>query len=79
MTKLEVARKKNETALSLLKRFHKRIQQSNNLVKFKTSQFRKRNKSELKKKRGAIAYAEKRKKIARLIKLGKMEPPSFKN
>ncbi len=70
---VQVTRKKKETALSLLKRFHRKIQQSGNLPHVKSHQFKERKKSEYKKRVAALNRINREKKRAELYKLGKLE------
>jgi len=71
MTK--VTRKKQETTLSLLKRFSRKIKQSGRIGRFKKNQFSQRKKSDLKKKRDAIKRLAKKDKLKTLYKLGKID------
>ncbi len=70
---VQVIKKKKETALSLLKRFHRKIQQSGNLLHVKSHRFKERKKSEYKKRRAALGRISREKKKAELYKLGKLE------
>ncbi len=70
---VEVQRKDNESTSSLIRRFSHRLQQSGNLVRVRFTQFKKRPKTELSKKKEAIWRIERRKEMEHLRKLGKME------
>ncbi|NUQ57125.1 MAG: hypothetical protein HUT38_01375 [Candidatus Paceibacter sp.] len=70
---LEVKRKENETALSLLRRFSQRVKQSGNISRIKSMRFRNRPKSELKKKEDALKREASKKKGELLRKLGIIE------
>ena len=70
---VEVQKKENESTLSLIRRFSHKLQRSGNLLKARFHQFKKRQKSELSKKKGALWRAERMKKMERLRKLGKIE------
>jgi len=70
---VQVTKKKKETALSLLKRFNRKMQQSGNLLRFKKLQFKTRIQSAYKKRKGALGRIQKREKMEKLFKLGKLE------
>jgi len=70
---VEVQKKDNESTASLIRRFTHKLQQSGNLVRVRFLRFKKRQKSELSKKKNAIWRIEKRKEVEHLRKLGKIE------
>ena len=70
---VEVQKKDNESTASLIRRFTHKLQQSGNLVRVRFLRFKKRQKSELSKKKKAIWRIEKRKEVEHLRKLGKIE------
>ncbi|MFC1756878.1 hypothetical protein ACFLZC_01840 [Patescibacteria group bacterium] len=70
---IQIVRKKKESTLSLLKRFSRKTKQSGNLVRFKNTQFKKRPKSALTKKRDALKKIKKKEEINKLYKLGKVD------
>ena len=70
---VEVQRKDNESTSSLIRRFSHKLQQSGNLMRVRFLQFKKRPKTELSKKKGAIWRIERKKKMEHLRKLGKMD------
>jgi len=70
---VEVQRKDNESTISLIRRFSHKLQQSGNLMRVRFLQFKKRPKTELSKKKGAIWRIERKKKMEHLRKLGKIE------
>lgn len=70
---VNVERKENESTAGLLRRFTYKLQQSGNLLKVRSHQFKRRPKSELSKKKNALWRIEKQKEMERLRKLGKIE------
>ena len=70
---VEVQRKDNESTSSLIRRFSHKLQQSGNLMRVRFLQFKKRPKTELSKKKGAIWRIERKKKMEHLRKLGKID------
>ncbi len=70
---VEVQKKDNESTPNLIRRFTHRLQQSGNLVRARASQFKKRQKSELSKKKEAVWRIKRKKETERLRKLGKIE------
>ena len=72
---IQVIKKKQETNLSLLKRFSRKIKQSRHILHFKNTQFKKRPKSALRKKNDAMSRVKRREKMTKLYKLGKIEYP----
>jgi ribosomal protein S21 len=67
---MEIRKRENETASSLIYRFTKRTQQSGILREVKKRRFESRPVSRLKRKLSAIHRAEKRKEFTRAKKLG---------
>ncbi len=67
---MEVKKRENETASSLIYRFTKRTQQSGILREVKKRRFETRSISRLKRRRSAIHRAEKRVEFVRAKKLG---------
>ena len=70
---VEVQKKKNESTQSLIRRFTHKLQQSSNLIRVRSLQFKKRPKSNLSRKKEALWRIAKQKKVERLRKLGKIE------
>ncbi len=70
---IEVKKGENESTISLIKRFTKKIKESEILISARNSRFRNRPKSNLRKKKEAIKRAELKKKMDYLRKLGKIE------
>lgn len=70
---IEVRKSENESTISLIKRFTKKIKESEILSSARYLRFRNRPKSELRKKKEAIKRAQLKKKIDYLRKLGKIE------
>ena len=55
-----------------MRRFSRRIQESNIIQKVKGSRYNKRKESKLKVKKGTLKHLERRKEIEKLRKLGKI-------
>lgn len=70
---IEVKKSENESSLSLLRRFNRRIQQSGVLQRARDLQFKKRPESALKKKKKAIKKQKTKRRMDYLWKLGKIE------
>lgn len=70
---IEVKKGENESTTSLIRRFTKKIQESGILARVRSSRFRKRTLSDLKKKEMAIKKARSKQKMDFLRKLGKIE------
>jgi len=70
---IEVKKNENESTIGLIKRFTKKIKESEILSLVRDSRFRNRPKSDLRKKKEAIKKAELKKKIDYLRKLGKID------
>ncbi len=70
---IEVNKSDNETSMSLIRRFTRRIQQSGVLQRARDIQFKKRPESTLVKKTKALKREKKKKRIEYLWKLGKTE------
>ncbi len=71
-TIIEVKKNPNENNASVLRRFSRRVQESNVIQKIKNSRYQKRQESKLKQKNSALKLLAKRKEIERLKKLGKI-------
>lgn len=72
-TIIEVSKNPNENNTSVLRRFSRKMQESNVIQKVKGSRYNKRKESKLKVKNGTLKRLEKRKEIEKLRKLGKMK------
>lgn len=70
---IEVKKSENESSLSLLRRFNRRMQQSGVLQRARNLQFKKRPESDLKKKKRAIKKQKTKRRMEYLWKLGKTE------
>lgn len=70
---VEVKKGTNESAVNLIRRFTKRIQESGILTRARSTQFKKRKQSALKKRVAAVKKAKLKEKIDYLRKLGKIE------
>ncbi|MEK7088074.1 MAG: hypothetical protein AAB891_02220 [Patescibacteria group bacterium] len=68
---VEVHKTGNESSLSLLRRFSKRVQGSGVLNRVRGLRYKVRNQSPLKKKMATLKFLEKRKEYEKLAKLGK--------
>ena len=71
-TVIEVNKNSNENNASVLRRFSRRIQESNIIQKVKGARYNKRKESKLKVKKGTLKRLERRTEIEKLRKLGKM-------
>lgn len=71
---IEVKRKDKETTGTFIRRFTRKVQESGNLSKARSTRFNSRPLSDLKKKRAAIKRVQRQKKMNYLKKLGKIEP-----
>ena len=72
-TVIEVNKNGNENNASVLRRFSRRIQESNIIQRVKSSRYNKRKESKLKVKKGTLKHLERRKEIEKLRKLGKIK------
>ena len=70
---IEVKKRENESSLSLIRRFGKKIKQSSNLKLVRKLRFKSRPKSKLRKKEDALKREAYRKKMEYLYKLGKID------
>ncbi len=71
-TVIEVKKNPNESNTSVLRRFSRRIQESNIIQKVKGGRYNVRKESKLKVKKSALKRMDKRKEIEKLRKLGKI-------
>jgi len=69
---VEVKKNPNESNASLLRRFSRRIQDSNILPTVKSKRYSKRKQSDLSRKTMALRRMARRKEIEKLKKLGKI-------
>lgn len=72
-TVIEVNKNGNENNASILRRFSRKIQESNIIQKVKGSRYNKRKESKIKVKKGTLKRLERRKEIEKLRKLGKIK------
>ena len=72
-TVIEVKKNPNENNTSILRRFSRRIQESNIIQKVKGNRYNERKESKLKIKKSALKRMGKRKEIEKLRKLGKVK------
>ena len=72
-TVIEVRKNPNENNAGLLRRFSRRIQESNIIQKVKGSRYNLRKESKLKIKKSALKRMGRRKEIEHLRKLGKIK------
>ena len=70
---IEVKKNPNENNASILRRFSRRVQESNIIQKVKGSRYNERKESKLKTKKSTLKRLEKRKGIEKLRKLGKIK------
>lgn len=71
-TVIEVNKSGNENNAGILRRFSRRIQESNIIQKVKGSRYNKRKESKLKVKKATLKHLERRKETEKLRKLGKI-------
>jgi ribosomal protein S21 len=71
-TIIEVKKNPSESNTSVLRRFSRRIQESNIIQKVKGSRYNERSESKLKVKKSALKRMARRKEIEKLKKLGKI-------
>ena len=69
---VEVQKTGNESSLSLLRRFTKRVQSSGVLMRKRGLRYKTRNLSTLKRKMGTLKFIERRAEREKLAKLGKL-------
>ena len=69
---VEVTKNQNETNISLIRRFSKRLQEARILKQARGARFFERSKSKLKKKERALKRISKKAEYDRLRKLGKI-------
>lgn len=72
-TVIEVKKNPNENNTSILRRFSRKIQESNIIQKVKGNRYNERKESKLKVKKGTLKRLTRRKEIEKLRKLGKMK------
>jgi len=72
-TVIEVKKNPNENNASVLRRFSRRIQESNIIQKVKNNRYNERKESKLKVKKSALKRMAKRKENEKLRKLGKIK------
>jgi len=72
-TIIEVNKNANENNASVLRRFSRKIQESNVIQRIKGSRYNKRKESKLKVKKSTLKHLERRKEIEKLRKLGKIK------
>jgi ribosomal protein S21 len=72
-TVIEVSKNGNENNASVLRRFSRKIQESNIIQKVKGSRYNKRKESKLKVKKGTLKRLERRGEMEKLRKLGKIK------
>ena len=71
-TVIEVKKNPNENNASLLRRFSRKIQESNIIQKVKGNRYNERKESKLKVKKGTLKRLARRKENDKLRKLGKI-------
>jgi len=72
-TVIEVKKNPNENNTSILRRFSRKIQESNIIQKVKGNKYNERKESKLKLKKSTLKKLSRRKEIDKLRKLGKMK------
>ena len=72
ITVIEVKKNTNESNMSLIRRFTRKMQESGIIRKVKSKRYNERAESKVKIKKGALKRIQKKKDNERLFKLGKM-------
>ena len=72
MINVEIERASNENALSMLRRFNKRVQGVGVVKRVRSIRYKTRNQSPLSTKKHALNKLNRRKEVELLMKLGKM-------
>lgn len=72
-TVIEVNKNPNENNASILRRFSRKVQESNIIQKVKKNRYNERKESKIKVKKSALKRLTKRKEIEKLRKLGKIK------
>lgn len=72
-TVIEIKKNPNENNASVLRRFSRKVQESNIIQKVKNNRYNERKESKLKIKKSALKKMVKRKEIEKLRKLGKVK------
>jgi len=72
-TVIEVKKNPNENNMSILRRFSRKVQESNIIQKVKGSRYNERKESKIKVKKGTLKRLLKRKDMEKLRKLGKIK------
>ena len=72
MINVQMERNNNENALSLLRRFNKRVQGAGIVGSVRGNRYASRNQSNLSRKKHALNIKRRREEVNTLIKLGKM-------
>lgn len=72
-TVIEINKNPNENNASVLRRFSRRVQESNIIQKVKGSRYNKRKESKLKVKKATLKHLERRRENEKLRKLGKIK------
>lgn len=78
MINVEVERNNNENAVSLIKRFTRRVQGSGVLMRVRKNRFYTRKKSAYVVKKAALKRLGKQEKYEELVKMGKVPERNFK-
>lgn len=78
MINVSVDRGNNENSVSVIKRFTRRVQGSGVLTRVRKIRFNERNKSEYVQKKQALKRLGKQKKVAELVKLGKITERNYR-
>jgi ribosomal protein S21 len=72
ITVIEVKKNTNESNMSLVRRFTRKMQESGIVRKVKSKRYNQRTESKVKTKKGALKRIAKKKENERLFKLGKV-------
>ncbi len=77
MINVEVQRGGNENSVSVIKRFTRRVQGSGVLMRVRKNRFTERVRSEYVVKKNALKRIDRQKKMAELVKMGKVQERTF--
>ncbi len=77
MINVEVERGNNENSVSVIKRFTRRVQGSGVLTRVRKNRFTERKRSEYVTKKHALKRIDRQKKMAELVKMGKVQERTY--
>ena len=78
MINAEVSKNEGESAVNLIRRFHKRVQGAGLLSRMRSRRYFLRMKSQQVRRKQTLKVIKRREEVQELIKLGKLEPKPFR-